>query len=71
MVIFLGLVGRLTKTRIKKWYVLLNRLGLMVAGGIVLASFMTYASEHLAIRSFLRGLEDRDSIRTRSACFLC
>ncbi|XP_044482389.1 inositol phosphorylceramide glucuronosyltransferase 1 isoform X1 [Mangifera indica] len=47
------------------------RLGLMVAGGIVLASFMTYASEHLAIRSFLRGLEDRDSIRTRSACFLC
>ncbi|XP_031283835.1 inositol phosphorylceramide glucuronosyltransferase 1 isoform X1 [Pistacia vera] len=47
------------------------RLGLMVAGGIVLASFMTYASEHLAIRSFLRGLEDRDSTRPGIACFLC
>lgn len=48
------------------------RLGLMVAGGIVLASFMTYASEHLAIRSYLRGLEDRDTTtRLRSACFLC
>ncbi|KAI4350079.1 hypothetical protein L6164_010602 [Bauhinia variegata] len=29
------------------------RLGLMVAGGIILAAFMTFASEHLAIRSFL------------------
>ncbi|KAJ4720915.1 Hexosyltransferase [Melia azedarach] len=47
------------------------RLGLMVVGGIVLASFMTYAAEHLAIRSFLRGLEDRDNTRPRSACFLC
>ncbi|XVE90041.1 hypothetical protein DITRI_Ditri20bG0044700 [Diplodiscus trichospermus] len=28
----------------------LSRLGLMVVGGLVLASFMTYASEHLAIR---------------------
>ncbi|KAK9292970.1 hypothetical protein L1049_020952 [Liquidambar formosana] len=47
------------------------RLGLMVVGGIVLASFMTYASEHLAIRSFLRGLEDRDTTRTRNICFIC
>ncbi|KAK2970402.1 hypothetical protein RJ640_016256 [Escallonia rubra] len=47
------------------------RLGLIVAGGLVLASFMTYASEHLAIRSFMRGLEDRDTPRTRSICFLC
>ncbi|XVE62698.1 hypothetical protein DITRI_Ditri06bG0140700 [Diplodiscus trichospermus] len=50
---------------------LFSRLGLMVAGGIILASFMTYASEHLAIRSFLKGLEDRDISRSRSACFLC
>ncbi|KAK7258665.1 hypothetical protein RIF29_24247 [Crotalaria pallida] len=42
------------------------RLGLMVAGGIILASFMTYASEHLAIRSFLRGLEEWDITRSRS-----
>ncbi|XVF06460.1 hypothetical protein REPUB_Repub06bG0049900 [Reevesia pubescens] len=47
------------------------RLGLMVVGGLVLASFMTYASEHLAIRSFLKGLEDRDTTRSRSACFFC
>ncbi|KAJ6360042.1 hypothetical protein OIU85_004813 [Salix viminalis] len=45
------------------------RLGLMVAGGLVLASFMTYASEHLAIRSFLRGFEDRDTARARNICF--
>ncbi|XP_057961461.1 inositol phosphorylceramide glucuronosyltransferase 1 isoform X2 [Malania oleifera] len=50
---------------------LFMRLGLMVAGGIVLASFMTYASEHLAIRSFLRGAEDRDMPRIRSTCFFC
>lgn len=43
----------------------------MVVGGIVLASFMTYASEHLAIRSFFRGLEDRDITRPRTGCFLC
>ncbi|KAG6750706.1 hypothetical protein POTOM_045215 [Populus tomentosa] len=42
------------------------RLGLMVAGGLVLASFMTYASEHLAIRSFLKGFEDRDTARARN-----
>ncbi|OMO96043.1 Glycosyl transferase, family 8 [Corchorus olitorius] len=47
------------------------RLGLMVVGGLILASFMTYASEHLAIRSFLKGLEDRDTTRSRSPCFLC
>ncbi|XP_019439927.1 PREDICTED: inositol phosphorylceramide glucuronosyltransferase 1 [Lupinus angustifolius] len=47
------------------------RLGLMVVGGIILASFMTYASEHLAIRSFLRGLEEWDIAKSRSLCFLC
>lgn len=46
------------------------RLGFIVAGSIILASFMTYAAEHLAIKSFLSGLEDRDAPRTRSAC-LC
>ncbi|XP_043710346.1 inositol phosphorylceramide glucuronosyltransferase 1-like isoform X1 [Telopea speciosissima] len=45
------------------------RLGLMVVGGLVLASFMTYASERLAIKAFLRGLDDRDLPRTRSSCF--
>ena len=40
-----------------------NRLGLMVVGGIILASFMTYASEHLAIRSFVKGLEECDIAR--------
>uniref|UniRef100_A0A1D1YP29 Hexosyltransferase n=1 Tax=Anthurium amnicola TaxID=1678845 RepID=A0A1D1YP29_9ARAE len=50
---------------------LFARLGLMVGGGIVLASFMTYASEHLAIRAFVRGLEDRDLQRSRSKCLLC
>ncbi|KAJ9180000.1 hypothetical protein P3X46_008309 [Hevea brasiliensis] len=47
---------------------LFMRLGLVVAGGIVLASFMTYASEHLGIRSFLKGFEDRDTTRSRSIC---
>ncbi|KAJ1385110.1 Nucleotide-diphospho-sugar transferase [Sesbania bispinosa] len=42
------------------------RLALMVVGGIILASFMTYASEHLAIRSFLKGLDEWDIPRTRS-----
>ncbi|XP_074311401.1 inositol phosphorylceramide glucuronosyltransferase 1 [Silene latifolia] len=46
------------------------RLGLMVVGGIVLAAFMAYASEQLGIKSFLRGLEDRDA-RTSSTCFFC
>ncbi|KAB2049575.1 hypothetical protein ES319_A13G186200v1 [Gossypium barbadense] len=50
---------------------LFMRLGLMVVGGLILAAFMTYASEHLAIRSFLKGLEDRNTTRSRSACFLC
>ncbi|MED6225239.1 Inositol phosphorylceramide glucuronosyltransferase 1 [Stylosanthes scabra] len=39
------------------------RLGLIVAGGIVLASFMTYASEHLAIRSFVKGIEKYDTAK--------
>ncbi|XAR53579.1 Glucuronosyltransferase [Bertholletia excelsa] len=47
------------------------RLGLMFVGGLILASFMTYASEHLGIRSFLRGLEERDLPRTKSICFFC
>ncbi|KAK9691717.1 hypothetical protein RND81_09G214200 [Saponaria officinalis] len=46
------------------------RLGLMVIGGIVLAAFMAYAAEHLAIQSFLRGLEDRDA-RPSNTCFFC
>eukprot|EP00257_Ricinus_communis_P017946 XP_015576518.1 inositol phosphorylceramide glucuronosyltransferase 1 [Ricinus communis] len=45
---------------------LFMRLGLVVAGGIVLASFMTYASEHLAIRAFLKGFDDWDTTRARS-----
>ncbi|PIN10402.1 Glucuronosyltransferase [Handroanthus impetiginosus] len=47
------------------------RLGVMVAVGITLASFMTYASEHLSIRAFLRGYDDRDTQRTRNFCYLC
>ncbi|KAL3834048.1 hypothetical protein ACJIZ3_008784 [Penstemon smallii] len=47
------------------------RLGLMVVGGLVLTSFMTLASEHLSIRSFLRGYEDKDAQRTRSFCYWC
>lgn len=48
----------------------------MVVGGLVLASFMTYASEHLAIRAFARGREDRDRGREdhdrgRNLCLLC
>ncbi|GAA0170647.1 glycosyltransferase [Lithospermum erythrorhizon] len=34
------------------------RLALMIFGGLVLTSFMTYASQHLAIKSFKRGFED-------------
>ncbi|XP_042513003.1 inositol phosphorylceramide glucuronosyltransferase 1-like [Macadamia integrifolia] len=45
------------------------RLGSMAVGGIVLASFMTYASERMAIRAFLRGLEDRDMPHPRNSCF--
>jgi hypothetical protein len=46
-----------------------GRLGLMVAGGVVLASFMTYAAEHLAISAFNKGQKDRNASRTRSFCF--
>ncbi|XP_051137172.1 inositol phosphorylceramide glucuronosyltransferase 1 [Andrographis paniculata] len=42
------------------------RLGLMVAEGLILVSFMTYASEHLSIRAFLRGYEDKESQRPRN-----
>lgn len=47
------------------------RFGLMFVGGLVFACFMTYASEHLGIRSFLRGLEEKDIPRTKYLCFLC
>lgn len=50
---------------------LFARLGLMVVGGLVLSSYMTHAAEHLAIRSFLRGLDDRDPTRTRNPCMFC
>ncbi|XP_010420611.1 PREDICTED: inositol phosphorylceramide glucuronosyltransferase 1 [Camelina sativa] len=51
---------------------LFTRLGLMVGVAIILAAFMTYASEHLAIRWFLKGLEDRrDTTRSNPLCFLC
>ncbi|XP_068654869.1 inositol phosphorylceramide glucuronosyltransferase 1-like [Aristolochia californica] len=50
---------------------LFARLGLIVAGGLVLASFMTYASEHLSIRAFVRGLEDPDIPSARNFCLLC
>lgn len=51
----------------------LYRLGLMVAVGIVLASFMTCASQHLSMRAFMRGIEDRgDSPRiTQNFCSIC
>jgi len=45
-----------------------NRLGLMVAGCVILVSFMTYSSEHLAIRSFVKGFEERDVARNASFC---
>ncbi|KAL5216253.1 hypothetical protein ABZP36_007654 [Zizania latifolia] len=46
---------------------LFTKLGLMVVGGVVLASFMTYASEHLAISAFYKGQRDRNMSRTRSS----
>ncbi|EEC77645.1 inositol phosphorylceramide glucuronosyltransferase 1 [Oryza sativa Japonica Group] len=49
---------------------LFAKLGLMVAGGVVLASFMTYASEHIAISAFYKGQRDRNVSRSRSICFL-
>lgn len=45
------------------------RLGLMVVGGIVLAAFMAYASEHLSIQFFLKGLEDREMSWSRHTCW--
>ncbi|KAG9438961.1 hypothetical protein H6P81_019126 [Aristolochia fimbriata] len=50
---------------------LFARLGLIVIGGLVLASFMTNASEHLSIRAFVRGLDDLDHPRARNFCSLC
>ncbi|CAH1420047.1 unnamed protein product [Lactuca virosa] len=47
------------------------RFSLMGVGGLIFACFMTYASEHLAIKSFMRGLEDRDGSRARNICYLC
>lgn len=47
------------------------RLGLMVAGGLFFAAFMTYAAERLSIRAFVKGLENRDPPRTRSICVFC
>ncbi|KAL0823713.1 hypothetical protein YC2023_014358 [Brassica napus] len=48
------------------------RLGLMVGVAIILAAFMTYASEQLAVRWFMRGLEDRgEASRSKSLCFMC
>jgi hypothetical protein len=44
------------------------RLALMIGGGLVLVSFMTYASEHLAIRSFLKGREDRNLLNSTYLC---
>ncbi|GAB4836084.1 hypothetical protein Ancab_001001 [Ancistrocladus abbreviatus] len=35
---------------------------------LFLASFMSYASEHLSIRSFLGGLKDQETPRARSLC---
>lgn len=35
----------------------------MIGGGFVLAAFVTFASEHLAVRAFLKGYEDRPSAK--------
>ena len=44
----------------------------MVGVAIILAAFMTYASEQLAVRWFMRGLEDRgEASRSKSLCFMC
>ncbi|KAF2306976.1 hypothetical protein GH714_022974 [Hevea brasiliensis] len=44
------------------------RLGLVAAGGIVLASFMTYASEHLGIRSFLKAIDAMVGVLEQQFC---
>ncbi|KAL8166673.1 hypothetical protein V2J09_008172 [Rumex salicifolius] len=49
---------------------LFARVGLMVVGGLIMAGFMSYASEQLAVRSYLRGLEERDTSRPRTLCLL-
>ncbi|XP_009401946.2 inositol phosphorylceramide glucuronosyltransferase 1-like [Musa acuminata AAA Group] len=50
---------------------LFARLGLMVGGGLILAAFVTFSSEHLAIRAFTKGCEDRHQPRARNICLLC
>lgn len=48
------------------------RLGLMVVGGLLLSTFMAYAAEHLAIRSFMSGLEDhRENPRAKNLWSIC
>ncbi|URE07156.1 cryptochrome 2 [Musa troglodytarum] len=47
------------------------KLGLMVGGGLILAAFVTFSSEHLAIRAFTKGCEDRHQPRARNICLLC
>ncbi|KAG6546612.1 hypothetical protein Mapa_011801 [Marchantia paleacea] len=47
---------------------LFGRLGLMISMGLVLAAFMTYASEHLAIQWYLRGREEWNQARAQSFC---
>ncbi|CAA6662470.1 unnamed protein product [Spirodela intermedia] len=48
---------------------LFPRLGLMVGGGLILSSFMTYASEQLAIRAFVRGLEEHELPKARGHAY--
>lgn len=43
---------------------LFSRLGMVIGGAMVLVVFMTYTSEHLAVRWFLRGRESGSQART-------
>ncbi|KAG6521767.1 hypothetical protein ZIOFF_018893 [Zingiber officinale] len=45
-------------------------LGLMVGGGLVFSAFLAFASEHLAIRAFIKGCEDFNQRLSRNIC-LC
>ncbi|XP_042469763.1 inositol phosphorylceramide glucuronosyltransferase 1-like [Zingiber officinale] len=49
---------------------LFARLGLMVGGGLVFSAFLAFASEHLAIRAFIKGCEDFNQRLSRNIC-LC
>lgn len=64
----LGSVRMVLCTNWPVYVTTLSRLGLMLAVAIVLVSFMTHASEQLAIRWFLKGLEDGDTTRSKSVC---